>query len=87
MKREGGSARKAETEGVRAYRCAADTSAAARERRQTRDLSLTSVALAAAGTLLWAAYGTAIGSGPVTVSNIVVMPFAMATFAMKLRRG
>lgn len=55
--------------------------------RQTRDLSLSSVALGAAGTVLWAGYGVAIGSGPVTVSNVLVMPFAMATLAMKLRRG
>lgn len=55
--------------------------------RQTRDLSLTSVALGAAGTVLWAGYGIAIGSGPVTVSNVIVLPFAIATLAMKLRSG
>jgi len=53
--------------------------------RQTHDLSLASVALGATGTVLWAGYGIAIGSGPVAASNIVVMPFAMATLAMKLR--
>ena len=53
--------------------------------RQTHDLSLASVVLGAAGTMLWAGYGIAIGSGPVAASNIVVMPFAMATLAMKLR--
>ena len=37
--------------------------------RQTRDLSLPSVALGAAGTVLWACYGLAIGSGPVMASN------------------
>ena len=36
--------------------------------RQTRDLSLMAVALAAGGTVLWSAYGIAIGSGPVTFS-------------------
>ena len=55
--------------------------------RQTRDLSLASVALGAAGTVLWSGYGIAIGSGPVTLSNLVVMPFALATLAMKLRNG
>lgn len=55
--------------------------------RQTRDLSLTSVALGAIGTVLWSGYGLAIGSGPVAVANIVVMPFAVATLVMKLRQG
>lgn len=54
--------------------------------RQTRDLSLAGVALGAAGTVLWAGYGIAIGSGPVAASNVVVMPFALATLAMKLRQ-
>ena len=52
--------------------------------RQTRDLSLSSVALGAAGTLLWALYGIGIGSGPITLSNLIVMPFAVATLAVKL---
>lgn len=55
--------------------------------RQTRDLSLPSVSLAAAGTIMWAAYGIGIGSGPVMVSNLIVMPFALTTLAMKLRYG
>jgi MtN3 and saliva related transmembrane protein len=55
--------------------------------RQTRDLSLPAVALGAGGTVLWSIYGLAIGSGPVTISNLVVMPFAMATLVMKLRAG
>lgn len=55
--------------------------------RQTRDLSLPAVALGAAGTVLWAGYGVAIGSGPVAISNIVVMPFAIATHVMKVRQG
>jgi len=55
--------------------------------RRTHDLSLASVALGAAGTVLWTTYGLAIGSGPVTASNVIVMPFAMATLAMKLRQG
>jgi MtN3 and saliva related transmembrane protein len=55
--------------------------------RQTRDLSLAAVALGAGGTVLWAVYGIAIGSGPVTISNLVVMPFAIATLGMKLRLG
>ena len=55
--------------------------------RQTRDLSLTSVSLGAAGTVLWSVYGLAIGSGPVAVANVVVMPFALATLVMKLRAG
>jgi MtN3 and saliva related transmembrane protein len=53
--------------------------------RRTRDLSLPAVTLGAAGTVLWALYGLAIGSGPVTISNLVVMPFAIATLVMKLR--
>lgn len=55
--------------------------------RQTGDLSLSSVALGAAGTVLWASYGMAIDSGPVMLSNFVVMPFALATLALKLRHG
>ena len=55
--------------------------------RQTRDLSLLAVALGAAGTVLWSAYGVAIGSGPVMISNLIVMPFALATLGMKLRGG
>lgn len=55
--------------------------------RQTGDLSLFSVALGAAGTVLWASYGLLIGSGPVMASNVVVMPFALATLALKLRHG
>lgn len=55
--------------------------------RQTADLSLSSVLLGAAGTVLWAGYGLAIGSGPVMLSNFVVMPFALATLALKLRHG
>jgi MtN3 and saliva related transmembrane protein len=55
--------------------------------RQTRDLSLPGVCLALSGTVLWALYGLAIGSGPVTVSNLLVMPFALATAVMKLRHG
>jgi MtN3 and saliva related transmembrane protein len=55
--------------------------------RQTGDLSLYSVLLGAAGTVLWASYGLAIGSGPVMLSNFVVMPFALATLALKLRHG
>jgi MtN3 and saliva related transmembrane protein len=55
--------------------------------RQTRDLSLSSVSLGAAGTVLWSVYGIAIASGPVAASNLVVMPFALATLAMKLRHG
>ena len=55
--------------------------------RQTGDLSLSSVLLGAAGTVLWASYGLAIGSGPVLLSNFVVMPFALATLALKLRHG
>lgn len=55
--------------------------------RQTRDLSLSSVGLGAAGTVLWASYGLAIGSGPVAISNLLVMPFALATLGMKLRHG
>lgn len=54
--------------------------------RQTNDLSLASVALGAAGTILWAGYGVLIHSGPVTISNVIVMPFALATLWMKLRR-
>lgn len=52
--------------------------------RRTRDLSLSSVALGAAGTLLWALYGFRVGSGPIIVSNLIVMPFAVATLALKL---
>jgi uncharacterized protein with PQ loop repeat len=48
---------------------------------------LTAVALGAVGTALWSAYGVAIGSGPVTISNLIVMPFAMATLYTKLRLG
>jgi MtN3 and saliva related transmembrane protein len=55
--------------------------------RQTRDLSLVAVALGAGGTLLWSAYGIAISSGPVAISNLVVMPFGMATLVMKLKVG
>lgn len=55
--------------------------------RQTRDLSLVAVALGAGGTVLWSAYGIAIGSGPVMISNLIVMPFAMATLVMKLKGG
>jgi MtN3 and saliva related transmembrane protein len=55
--------------------------------RQTRDLSLVAVALGAGGTVLWSAYGIAIGSGPVMISNLIVMPFAMATLVMKLKVG
>jgi len=53
--------------------------------RQTRDLSLTAVALGAGGTVLWSIYGIAIDSGPVAISNLAVMPFAVATLVMKLR--
>ena len=53
--------------------------------RQTRDLSLQSVALAACGTVLWATYGYVIGSTPVLLSNLIVMPLAMATLAIKLQ--
>jgi hypothetical protein len=28
-----------------------------------------------------------IGSGPIAIANLVVMPFAMATLVMKLRLG
>jgi MtN3 and saliva related transmembrane protein len=52
--------------------------------RQTRDLSLPSVGLGAAGTLLWAIYGAMLGSGPIIVSNLIVMPFALATLVMKI---
>lgn len=55
--------------------------------RQTADLSLSAVALGAAGTLLWSTYGIIIGNGPVCASNLVVMPFALTTLAMKLRYG
>ena len=55
--------------------------------RQTHDLSLTAVALGAVGTVLLSAYGVAIDSGPVTISNLAVMSFAMATQYMKLRLG
>ena len=55
--------------------------------RRTLDLSLISVALGAAGTGRWSCYGIAIGNGPVTVSNLIVMPFAMATLFMKVRGG
>lgn len=55
--------------------------------RRTRDLSLSSVALGCAGTVLWTGYGLAIGSGPVAIANIVVMPFTAATLIMKLRHG
>lgn len=53
--------------------------------RQTRDLSLPSVALAACGTVLWATYGYVIGSTPVLLSNLIVMPLAMATLTIKLQ--
>ena len=53
--------------------------------RRTRDLSLTSVALGAAGTLLWAIYGLVLENGPIIISNVVVMPFALATLLMKVR--
>jgi MtN3 and saliva related transmembrane protein len=53
--------------------------------RQTRDLSLAAVALGAAGTMLWSAYGLTIRSGPVALSNLIVMPFAIATLWMKLQ--
>ena len=55
--------------------------------RRTADLSLSAVALGAAGTLLWASYGLLIGSGPVTLSNVIVMPFALATLYLKVRSG
>ena len=55
--------------------------------RQTRDLSSVAVALGAGGTVLWSAYGIAIGSGPIMISNLIVMPFAMATLVMKLKGG
>ena len=51
--------------------------------RSTGDLSLTSVALAFMGTLLWGGYGLIIGSGPVVASNIIVMPFALTTLGFK----
>lgn len=52
--------------------------------RQTRDLSLLSVVLAAAGTLLWTIYGFKLNSGPIMASNLIVMPFALATLVMKI---
>lgn len=52
---------------------------------QTRDLSLQSVALGAIGTLLWSIYGLIINSGPVMISNLLVMPLAFATLYMKLK--
>jgi MtN3 and saliva related transmembrane protein len=55
--------------------------------RQTNDLSLAAVILGAGGTVLWSAYGILIGSGPIAIANLVVMPFAMATLVMKLRLG
>ena len=55
--------------------------------RQTRDLSLASVAMGAAGTVLWSIYGIAIASGPVAIANLIIMPFAFATLVMKLRLG
>jgi MtN3 and saliva related transmembrane protein len=55
--------------------------------QQTNDLSLAAVILGAGGTVLWSAYGILIGSGPVAIANLVVMPFAMATLVMKLRLG
>ena len=55
--------------------------------RETRDLSLAAVALGATGTVLWSIYGVVIGSGPVALSNLIVMPFAIATLWMKLRSG
>ena len=51
--------------------------------RSMGDLSLTSVALAFMGTLLWGGYGLIIGSGPVVASNIIVMPFALTTLGLK----
>lgn len=53
--------------------------------RRTRDLSLSSVALGAAGTLLWATYGLVLQNGPIIISNVIVMPFALATLLMKVR--
>jgi len=55
--------------------------------RQTGDLSLAAVVLGAAGTVLWSIYGVMIGSGPVALANLLVMPFAMATLVLKLRSG
>ena len=55
--------------------------------RKTRDLSLAAVALGACGTVLWSVYGASIGSGPVMISNLIVMPFALATLGMELRLG
>ena len=51
--------------------------------RSTDDLSLASVALACAGTVLWVTYGFVIESRPVMLSNVIVMPFALATLSVK----
>ena len=55
--------------------------------RQTLDLSLAAAILGGGVKVLWSNYEIAIGSGPVIISNLLVMPFAIATHEMKLRNG
>jgi MtN3 and saliva related transmembrane protein len=53
--------------------------------RQTRDLSIFSVTLSALGTILWASYGFIIDSGPIVLSNMIVMPFALTTWVLTFK--
>jgi MtN3 and saliva related transmembrane protein len=54
-------------------------------RRSAHDISAGTLALLAAGGLLWLLYGMALGSRPMIVANSITLALALLTLALKIR--
>jgi MtN3 and saliva related transmembrane protein len=55
--------------------------------RDTRSISFWTYAIFTTGIALWLAYGVALHSWPIILSNVVVLPLAATILAFKIRLG
>lgn len=55
--------------------------------KDTKAISLVTQCFFAIGISLWLAYGIAVNSWPVILSNVVTLPLVLVVVAMKLRYG
>jgi MtN3 and saliva related transmembrane protein len=55
--------------------------------KDTRAISLVTQGFFSLGIALWLAYGIALGSWPVIMSNAITLPLVLTVLAMKLRYG
>jgi MtN3 and saliva related transmembrane protein len=55
--------------------------------KHTKDLSLTTFSVFAAGVSVWLIYGVVIGEPPVVIANSVILVFIAAILIMKVKYG